>query len=72
MRAIDQLIDCFMHALTDCPMTHLGSSLLNMHYSVLTTNSEDWYDILVDIHSLADIAKSGPRQKPRWPFQFSE
>lgn len=37
MRAIDQLIDCFMHALTDCPMTHLGSSLLNMHYSVLTT-----------------------------------
>lgn len=27
-----------MHGLTDCTLIHLGSSLLNIHYSELTTN----------------------------------
>lgn len=40
MRAIDRIIDCFMHGPTDCPLIHLGSSLLNMHYSELTTNGQ--------------------------------
>ena len=35
MRAIDRIIDCFMHGLI-----HLGSSLLNMHYSQLTNNRQ--------------------------------
>lgn len=37
MRTIDRIIDCFMQSLSDCLLVHLGSSLLSMHYSELTT-----------------------------------